>query len=34
MHLFFLGVAADGKEWVCPIAEKAREMKIRMMIHY
>ena len=28
MHPTFLGVAADDKEWVYPIAEKARELKI------
>lgn len=33
MHPSFLGVAADDREWVYPIAEKARELKICMMIH-
>jgi uncharacterized protein len=33
IHPSFLGVAADDKEWVYPIAEKARELKILMMIH-
>jgi len=33
LHPTFLGVAADDKDWVYPIAEKARELKICMMIH-
>jgi len=33
MHPSFLGVAADDREWVYPIAEKAKELKICMMIH-
>jgi hypothetical protein len=33
MHPTFLGVAADDKDWVYPIAEKARELNICMMIH-
>ena len=33
MHPSFLGVAADDKDWVYPIAEKARELKICMMVH-
>jgi len=33
MHPSFLGVAANDREWVYPIAEKARELKVCMMIH-
>jgi uncharacterized protein len=33
MHPSFLGVAANDRDWVYPIAEKARELKICMMIH-
>ncbi|OFV87979.1 MAG: hypothetical protein A3J75_05865 [Acidobacteria bacterium RBG_16_68_9] len=33
LHPTFLGVPADDKEWVYPIVEKARELKICVMIH-
>ena len=32
-HTYASGVAADDRDWVYPIAEKARELKICMMIH-
>ena len=32
-HPTFTGVAADDEDWVYPIAEKARKLKICMMIH-
>jgi len=33
MHPSFLGVAADDKDWIYPIAQKAKELKICMMVH-
>lgn len=33
LHPSFLGFAADDHEWVYPIAEKARELKICIMVH-
>ena len=32
-HPTFTGVAADDEDWVYPIAEKARKLKICMMVH-
>jgi uncharacterized protein len=33
IHPTFSGVVADDEEWVYPIAEKARQLKICMMVH-
>lgn len=33
LHPTFLGVAADDKEWVYPIVEKARDLRICVMVH-
>jgi predicted TIM-barrel fold metal-dependent hydrolase len=32
-HTYAVGLNADDRDWVYPIAEKARELKICMMIH-
>lgn len=32
-HPTFTGVAADDEDWVYPIAEKARQLKICMLVH-